>query len=31
LPGDIFSNKKSKFGSIFEGFAMEDDGIVVRH
>jgi hypothetical protein len=27
LPDGLFSNKKSKFGKILEGLAMEDVGI----
>jgi hypothetical protein len=31
LPDGLFSNQKSKFGKILEGFAMEDVGIFYGH
>jgi hypothetical protein len=31
LPDGLFSNQKSKFGKIFEGLAIEDDGIFYGH
>jgi hypothetical protein len=31
LPDGLFSNQKSKFGQILEGFAMEYDGIFDKH